>query len=95
MPGWRAVLEMWEAGEVWDYSDKAFPRSYEYDGSSREILFEWLNSWNPDINGGARRTDANWIDNMKARMPDWNRDFNERFERVFAETDDAIARFYR
>jgi hypothetical protein len=95
MPGWKAVLELWEAGQVWDYSDKAYPRFYEYDGSSREILFEWHNSWNPDVNGGVRRTDANWLDTIKARMPDWNREFNERFERVFNETDDAIARFYR
>ena len=95
MPGWQAVLELWEAGQVWDYSDKAYPRFFEYDGSSREILFEWHNSWNPDVNGGVRRTDANWLDTIKARMPDWNREINERFERVFAETDDAIARFYR
>ncbi|MDR0292840.1 MAG: hypothetical protein LBH95_01645 [Oscillospiraceae bacterium] len=95
MPGFQKVLELWENGDIWDVSDKAYPWRYESEGSVREILFEYLNSWDPDVNGGARRTDANWIDNIKARMPDWNREFNERWVNEFKAIDDALNKYYK
>jgi hypothetical protein len=86
MPGFQKILELWEKGDIWDVSDKAYPWRYEAEGSTQEILFEYFNSWNPDISG-ARRTEANWLDNVKARMPDWNALFNTRFAGVLANID--------
>jgi hypothetical protein len=93
MPGFHAILELWEDGQIWDVSDKAYAWTYEAEGSSRLILHEYDRSWDIDI-VGATRTDANWLDNVKARMPDWNRQFNERWAKVYAELDDAIERYY-
>jgi hypothetical protein len=94
MPGFRYVLELWENGDIWDVSDKAYPWRYEREGSVEDILYEYSNSWNPDVNGGARRTDANWLDNIKARMPDWNKEFNDRWAKAFVEIEDAIGKYY-
>jgi len=93
MPGWHLILDLWQAGEIWDVSDKAYPWRFERDGSVTDILFEFYNSWNPDISG-ARRTDANWLDQMKSLLPDWNAQFNARWEGAFNDLSAAINRYY-
>jgi hypothetical protein len=93
MPGFAYVLELWEQGAFWDISDKAYPWTYEFEGSTENILHEWFNYWNPDITG-ASRTDANWLDQIYARLPDWNRMFNERFAGQFDALKEGINRFY-
>jgi len=93
MPGWHRIIELWEGGQIWDISDKAYPWRFERDGSIHDILEEYFNCWNPEI-VGASRTDANWLDQMKALLPDWNRTFNERFAAEFATLENSINRYY-
>ena len=93
MPGFQYILELWEDGQFWDISDKAYPWNYEFEGSSRGILYEWSNYWNPDITGAAR-TDANWLDQIYSRLPEWNTNFNERFATQFKLLTEGINRFY-
>jgi len=93
MPGWHKITELWREGNIWDTSDKAYPWRFEQDGSVSEILNEYLNCWNPEV-VGASRTDANWLDQMKALLPEWNRQFNARWEAEFTELREALDRYY-
>lgn len=93
MPGFHEVIRIWEAGQFWAVSDKAYPWTYNFEGASRPILFEWLNIWNPDV-AGARRTDANWSDNVKARLSDWNTSFNQRFSEARLSLRASLIQFY-
>jgi maltose-binding protein MalE len=94
MPGFQYVLKLWQDGDIWDVSDKSYPWRYEYEGTVRDIPYEYINCWDPEITG-ARRTEANWLDNIKARMPDWNRQFNERWDNAFKEVEIALEKYYK
>jgi hypothetical protein len=94
MPGFQYVLELWEQGAMWDISDKSYPWRYDFEGSSREILYEWFNYYEAHITG-AMRTDANWLDQMYSRLPEWNTQFNQRFADQFQILKEGIDRFYR
>lgn len=93
MPGWQKVLEIWEKGEFWDVSDKAYPWYHTFDGSRRAIMYEWENMYNPEI-AGAARTDANFADSVKSKLADWNTDINDRFEEAEELLRDAMKEFY-
>jgi hypothetical protein len=49
--------------------------------------------WNPDISGAAR-TDANWADNVKARLSEWNTLSNQRFKEAFSALNEGLKKFY-
>jgi hypothetical protein len=93
MPGFHYVLELWQDGQIWDVSDKSYPWTYEFEGSMRNITYEWDNSWNPDVTGAAR-TDANWLDQIYARLPGWNEQFNQRWADKFISVEEALERYY-
>jgi len=93
MPGWHEVIRIFEAGQFWAVSDKAYPWTYNFEGASRPILYEWMNSWNADV-AGAVRTDANWADNVKSRLGDWNTAFNQRFEASISGLRNGLKQFY-
>ena len=43
MPGWQKILELWEKGQIWDISDKAFPfRTTDDQDQVVECAYEWL-----------------------------------------------------
>ncbi|MCL2092727.1 MAG: ABC transporter substrate-binding protein [Treponema sp.] len=93
MPGWHYVMELWQAGQLWDISDKAFPWFYDFEGGRRTIIWEWNNAWNPDVTG-AVSTDPNWLDQIYSRLPIWNTAFNERWEVEMVRLNDALNRYY-
>jgi ABC-type glycerol-3-phosphate transport system substrate-binding protein len=93
MPGFHKVIEIWRAGQFWDISDKSFPLFHDFEGARRHNLHEFNSMWNTDI-AGARRTDPNWLDNVKARLPEWNRLSNERFVESVAALEAALGEFY-
>lgn len=93
MPGWQKVLELWEKGELWDISDKSNVYYIQEDGERKVALFEWENYWNPDITG-ARRTDPNWLDQIKAKLPDWNTAANARFKESENALRDGLKNYY-
>jgi maltose-binding protein MalE len=94
MPGFQYVLELWEKGQFWDISDKAYPWRYEFEGSVRPIVYEWENMWNPEVTGAAR-TDANWLDQVYAKLPGWNAQFNQRWADVFKAVEAGLAAYYK
>jgi ABC-type glycerol-3-phosphate transport system substrate-binding protein len=93
MPGFQYLLQLWEQGEFWDVSSKAYPWTYDFEGSRRSITYEWGNSWNVEI-VGARNTDPNWLDQMYARLPQWNTTMNQRWEVEMRNVQEALNRYY-
>lgn len=93
MPGFHEVLALWEAGQFWDVSDKAYPWFHDFEGARRANLYEFENMWNPEI-AGAARTEANWADNVKARLAEWDDLSDARFAESFEALNQGLQEFY-
>ncbi len=93
MPGFQKVLELWKKGQFWDVSDKTYPYFVMEDGTRREADYEWRFIYNKDI-AGALRTDANWLDQVKAKLPDWNTTINQRYITAEQQLRDGLKEFY-
>ncbi|MBN2795604.1 MAG: hypothetical protein JXR88_09375 [Clostridia bacterium] len=93
MPGFHEILDLWEKGQFWDVSDKAYPWYYDFEGARRSNLFEFENMWDVNI-VGAMRTEANWADNVKARLAEWDDLSDERFAESFKLLNDGLKEFY-
>lgn len=93
MPGFQKVIELWEKGQFWDVSDKAYPYFIMEDGTRVEADYEWKNIYNKDI-AGAFRADANWLDQVKAKLPDWNAKINVRYKAADQQLRDGLKEFY-
>lgn len=93
MPGFQYILQLWEEGKFWDISDKCYPYYIMEDGTQKTCLYEWLNATQVEV-AGAGSADANWLDNVKARLADWNTAINARF--VIAETSlkEGLTKYY-
>jgi len=94
MPGWQKILELWEKGQIWDISDKAFPyRTTDDQDQVVECAYEWINMWDPAVTGLPRFEDA-WLGTVKGLLPEWNETINGRFEKAFNELKAALKNFY-
>ncbi|BCJ99330.1 ABC transporter substrate-binding protein [Anaerocolumna chitinilytica] len=93
MPGFQKVVELWEKGQFWDVSDKAYPYYITEDGTKKACNYEWSNYYNKDITG-AFRVDANWLDQIKAKLPDWNTTINARFVESENQLKDGLKNYY-
>ncbi len=93
MPGFQYVLELWEQGQMWDVSDKAYIYYVYVDGAQVTCLNEWINATQADV-AGAGTTEANWLDNVKAKLGDWNEKINARFAEAEATLKDGLVKYY-
>ncbi len=93
MPGFHKVLEIWQAGQIWDVSDKSYPWYHDFEGGRRLNLYEWSQIGNAEVTG-AGWLDPNLADVIKSRLTDWNRSANENFRASAAEIQAGIERFY-
>jgi hypothetical protein len=93
MPGFQKCIELWEKGQFWDVSDKAYPYFIMEDGTRKEADYEWKYIYNKDI-AGAFRADANWLDQVKAKLPDWNKTINERYVLADDQLRKGLEEFY-
>jgi len=93
MPGFQYVIQLWEDGQVVNFSDKVVPWRHEFEGSSSLIMHEWINKWDAEITG-AGDSEPHWIDMLFSRLPDWDRQFNDRFTEAWQAIDNAILTFY-
>jgi hypothetical protein len=94
MPGFQEILRIYEDGQFWDISDKAYPYFYNVEGTRREILYEWKNYWDETINGGVTKADANFIETILGNLATWNEDTNTRFEEAFADLQQGLKIYY-
>lgn len=93
MPGFQKCIDLWKKGQFWDISDKAYPYYIMEDGTQKPAEYEWKNIYNKDI-AGAFRADANWLDQVKAKLPDWNKAINERYILAEQQLRDGLKEFY-
>jgi len=94
MPGFHKVTEIYKAGQFWGVSDKSFPYFHNIEGTRRVNLYEWDNYWNPDINGGVEKGDANFTDTILGNLSTWNDLTNERFQESFDDLKQGLMTYY-
>lgn len=94
MPGFQEVLRLWEAGELWDVSDKTYPYYVTEAGEQVTCLYEWLNATSADVTGGVSVTDPGWVDTVKANLADWNTKINARFEQAESSLKEGLKNYY-
>ncbi len=94
MPGFHEIIRIYELGQFWDVSDKSFPYFHTVEGTRRENLYEFKNYWNPDINGGVEKGDANFTETVLGKLPEWNELTNERFATSFANLRKGLKDYY-
>ncbi len=94
MPGFHEVLRIYEEGQFWDVSDKAYPWFYNVEETRREILYEWKNYWDETVNGGVTTEDANFTDTIYGLLDGWNTDSNARFAEQFEKLKEGLKIYY-
>ena len=93
MPGFQYVLQLWEEGAIYDYSDKCYPNKIVVDGTSTDCMLEWGNLTNQDY-VGVREYDPSWLDTVKANLPEWNIKTRERFEQARENLKNGLKTYY-
>jgi len=94
MPGFQKVVEIFKDEEAtWDYSDKCFPCTITEEGDTKACLYEWQNMWNGDI-AGSFQTEESWVNDVKAKLSDWNTNINERFAQAQVQLQEALVTYY-
>ena len=94
MPGFHEVIRIYEAGQFWDVSDKAYPYFYTVEGSRKPNLEEWRNYWDPNFNGGFEKGDAGFEDAVLGSLQKWSEDANIRFAQSFADLEAGLRTYY-
>lgn len=93
MPGFHKILELFKNGELWTIGGQVYTYYVEEDGEIKSCLYEWDSIGSADV-AGALRTDPNWLDQVKAKLPDWNENINARFEKADQQLRDGLKEFY-
>lgn len=93
MPGFQYVLQLWEEGAIYDYSDKCYPNKITVDGTSTSCMLEWGNLTNQDY-VGVREYDPSWLDTVKANLPEWNIKTRERFAQARENLKNGLKTYY-
>lgn len=91
--GFQKVLEIFKAGESWDYVDKCWTRKITENGSDKLTLYEWINCGSDEV-AGAWMTDPNWADSVKSKLSDWNEKCNQRINTATTQLQDALKQYY-
>jgi len=94
MPGFQEVLRLYEIGQFWDVSDKSFPWFYVSEGQTFDIMYEWYNYWNADVNGDKTKFDTDFVSTIQSLLPGWNTLFNERFVNAFEDLQMGLKLYY-
>jgi hypothetical protein len=93
MPGFQKCIELWKAGQFWDISDKAYPYFVMEDGTQKQADYEWKFIHLPEV-AGAKRAEPNWLDQVKAKLSDWNTTINQRYVLAEQQLRDGLKEFY-
>lgn len=93
MPGWAYCMELWEKGQMWNLSKTVYPYYIQEDGVAVGAMNEWDNYYQADYVASSRAS-AGWVDEIKSKLPEWNRLANERFDRAAKELKAALTEFY-
>lgn len=91
--GFQEVIRLWKENQTWDYVDKCWLSSITEKGETKETLYEWNHKWDEEI-AGAWMTDPDWVDNVKAKLADWNETCNKRINIATEQLQDALKKYY-
>lgn len=91
--GFQEVIRLWKENQTWDYVDKCWTSSITEKGETKACLYEWNNKWDEEV-AGAWMTDPDWVDNVKAKLADWNETCNKRIEKATTQLQDALKKYY-
>lgn len=91
--GFEKVVEMFKEGSSWAYTTKTWTTHVTENGEKKLTLFEWYNS-NSDEVSGVWAGEANWADNVKAKLADWDEKCNERINTAQTQLKDALKQYY-
>lgn len=94
MPGFQEVIRLYEEGQFWDISDKAFPYFYDDDGVRKPTMEEWKLYYDPNINSGVSKGESNFLDTLRGNLLSWNELSNERFQQAWDAMLDGMDRYY-
>ena len=97
MPGFQYVLELWQEGAIYDFSDKCYPCKIMQDGAELACLFEWTAMGDPGIDNAVvnvRPSDGSWLDTVKANLPEWNTKTRERLVQAEEELQTGLKTYY-
>ena len=86
-------MELWKAGKIWDAPEKTYPATIQVDGTVMQCLDEW-NYYYADDKMKAKRASDGWLDEIKSKLPEWNRLANERFAEAEEQLKNALKDFY-
>ncbi|MCL2406177.1 MAG: hypothetical protein FWC92_11640, partial [Defluviitaleaceae bacterium] len=92
-PGFHKVMDIMQNGDTVGVEGTAFPWYVEEAGAMVGVIWEWQNVLNPYVAGAAAH-DAEWLGNVLARLPEWNRNANERLARADQELRESLERWY-
>lgn len=93
MPGFQYVLQLWQEGAIYDYSDKCYPCRIMVDGTEQDCLYEWNNMTRKEV-AGVAENDPGWLDAIKANLPDWNEKTRERLATAQENLKNGLKKYY-
>lgn len=93
MPGFQYCMELWQQGAIYDVSDKTYLYFVNEDGEQKICLYEMVNISNAEV-AGAQIEDANFVDTVKAKLPDWNEKINARFTKAEESLKEGLKTYY-
>lgn len=90
-PGFAEVLKIFKSGEV--YGSMSIPQSYSVEGQTMSVYNDW---WNltAEAFAGAKVSDPNWLDNIYAKLPAMQDDFNKNFALAEKDLKENLKKFY-
>lgn len=101
-PGFQMILDIFKDGILTDTSDKAYPWTFDNNGSRDVIIKEIWGYDDPKVlSGDPEATSPRILDGVAAtnaylaRLPEWNIVWNERFEQAFADLKEALKTYYQ
>ena len=97
MPGFQYVLQLWQEGAIYDFSDKCYPCKITEDGAELACLYEWTAMGDPGIDNpvvNVRPSDGSWLDTVKANLPEWNTKTRERLVQAEEELKTGLKTYY-
>ena len=96
-PGFHKVLDIMQNGDTVGAHGIAFPRYVEVGGYMVGVIHEWELAAHYNLAiyfAGVHIHEPQWLDNVLARLPEWNRLSNERLALADQQLRESLTRWY-
>ncbi len=94
--GFNKVIELWQEGNIYGISDKAFPRYYHLDGDSTDyLILQKIDGFgNEELVGVSISDKENWISTYSALLRSINKEVNGWYNSAFSELKATLRKYY-